>query len=292
MILLMFFFVPKYLRGIIFMKKTNVSLDGKKSTIKLVVLVMVLLIAAVVLTGCGNNEEEFFTTVDELRERHVAGVNAPIVITVMDREFPDAEVTLFNQNMDMVAALLAGQIDGFMVSRPTSFFIERSNPELMVIQDPLTDSQAGVGVRRGNTELLAAINEAIDEIRADGYLEEMVDRWYDMDNRNTEMPNIPRVTEGEVLRVGVAEALEPASFLNAQRELVGFDIELIFRIAYILDRPVEFVPLEMAAYAGSIESGIVDMIIANWIINPALTGVEFSQAYFDTPFLMVVRRGN
>ena len=268
------------------------KLDMKKSTIKLIVLIMVLLGATILLTGCGNNEEEFFTTIDELRERRIGGTNAPIVQTVFEREFPDADITFFPQNMDMVRALQARQIDGFMVSRPTSFFIERSNPDLMVIQDPLTDSQAGVGVRAGNTELLAQINAAIDEIREDGHFTDMLSRWYNMEDPDYTMPEIARSTSGETIRVGVAENLEPAAFLNERQERIGFDIELIFRIAYIMDREVEFVPLEMAAYAAAVETGMVDMIISNWIINPNLTGVDFSQPYFETPFLMVVRRAN
>jgi len=267
----------------------------QKRNVKNLLLSVLIIGALVVMTGCSNDDAESsdggFTSVEELREARIAGVNAPIVHTVMETEFPNADTSHFNENMDMVAALLSGQIDGFMVSYPTAFLIERNNPELMVLAEPLSAHQAGIGVRPEETELLEEINTLIANLEADGTLAEMVDRWYSRETRHTELPEIEVPTEGNPIRVGVAENLEPASFLDANGELTGFDIELTRRLANHLDRPIEFVPLLMAAYASSVEAGQVDMVISNWIINPNLTGIEFSNPYFDTPFMMVVRRG-
>jgi len=270
----------------------------KKINAKKSIFLVLALVVLVVLTGCfgtdtedeNGYEEGAFTSVEQLREARIAGVNAPIVHTIMDAEFPNADITHFNENMDMVAALQAGQIDGFMVSYPTAFLIARNNPDLKVLDEQLSAHQAGIGVRSGETELLEEINEFLAELEEDGILEEMVERWYNRDTRHTALPNIVVPTTGTPIRVGVAENLEPASFLDANGELTGFDIELTRRLAAHLDRPIEYVPLLMAAYASAVEAGQVDMVISNWIINPALTGIEFSVPYFETPFMMVVRR--
>ncbi|MCL2383892.1 MAG: transporter substrate-binding domain-containing protein [Oscillospiraceae bacterium] len=276
-----------------------------KSVAKGFIFLVLMIIAVVLLTGCfGNDDEEVdlealieanapeFASVEEMRELRIGGVNAPIVHTIKGLEFPDADTTEFNQNVDMIAALQARQIDGFMVSKPTAFFIARSNPDLAVLDDVLWPSQAGVGVRAGNVALLTPINELIRELREDGTLDAMVAFWYNDDVRNTELPDLTLPTTGTPIRIGVAENLEPSSFLDANGELTGLDIELIHRIAIHLNRPVEFVPLLMAGYAAAVQAGQVDMVIGNWIINPELTGIDFSEPYFDTPFMMVVRRGN
>ena len=40
---------------------------------------------------------------------------------------------------------------------------------------------AGVGVRKGETELLNAFNEAIDAIRADGTYDRISEKWFGFD---------------------------------------------------------------------------------------------------------------
>jgi ABC-type amino acid transport substrate-binding protein len=262
---------------------------SKRRTIMMLCVALVLTLVA---TGCGNGgREEFFTSLDELQDKKIGIVLAAITQQIAGERFPNAEVIEFNANIDMVAALQSGQIDAFMVSYPTAFLSKRSVEGLTYIDEPLSTTQAAVGVRRGNTQLLDQVNAVLDELIENGTIEDMLSRWYNLENPNYEMPEIAVPTSGRELVIGVAANLEPASFLDSRGEIIGFDGELVRRIAHALNRPIRFEELSMAAYPDALESRRVDMVVSNFIINPALADrVYFSQPYFETPFMMVVRQ--
>jgi len=281
------------------MKKIFLNDQGELSKVtstllKVALLAVVVLVLVVAFSNRTKDDFEPITSVEELNQEgmKVGGVVAAIVQQIFNEQFPNATHVEFNEYMDMVAALRTGQVDALMLSYPTAFLAQRSIPEFKIIDEPLTQTQAAVGVKKGNSSLLRRVNRALDELKKEGILEEMVDRWYDLDNRVDKMPDLKLPTEGRVLKVGVPENLEPAAFLNAKQERVGFDIELVYRLAIHMGRRVEFVPLTMAVYAPSLDTGIVDMVVGNFIINPVLKDrVDFSQPYFETPFVMVVRSG-
>lgn len=93
---------------------------------------------------------------------------------------PDTAPQLYSSNEDAVAALSAGQIDAFVIDLPTAFlatsqYIEDS---FIVGQLPLGGiaDEWGVVLAK-DSPLTAAVSEAIDELRADGTLQEITDRW-------------------------------------------------------------------------------------------------------------------
>ena len=275
------------------MEKNSLVLRRNKYFIFGVLGVLLLIL----LTGCTSTKDTAASTtiksIEDLQNKHIGMVQAAICEQIASEKFPNAEVTEFNEYTDMVSALKAGQIDAMMTSYPTAFLVKKSIPEFVVLDDPVSNNQAAVGVKKGNTELLDKINACLDELKSNGTLDDMLSRWYSMDNANYNMPDIPLPTEGEPLKVGINPYIEPSSFLDSNGKVIGLDGELIRRIAQYLNRPIVLDEMTMATYPLALASGRVDMVVSNFIINPALEdNVSFSQPYFDTPFMMIVRKGN
>ena len=95
---------------------------------------------------------------------------------------PDTATQLYSSNEDAVAALKAGQIDAFVIDLPTAFlatsqYIENS---FIVGQLPLGGiaDEWGVVLAK-DSPLTASVSEAIDELRADGTLQQITDQWLD-----------------------------------------------------------------------------------------------------------------
>jgi len=95
---------------------------------------------------------------------------------------PDTAPQLYSSNEDAVAALSAGQIDAFVIDLPTAFLATSQYLEdsFIVGQLPLGGiaDEWGVVLAK-DSPLTAAVSEAIDELRADGTLQEITDRWLD-----------------------------------------------------------------------------------------------------------------
>jgi polar amino acid transport system substrate-binding protein len=100
------------------------------------------------------------------------------IISTID---PDQKPAVYNSNDDAKQALENGQVDAIVTDLPTAFYItaaELSNGKI-VGQLPSgsgEQEQFGLVLDKGSP-LTACVSAAVDELRADGTLEELVDEW-------------------------------------------------------------------------------------------------------------------
>ena len=257
------------------------------------IYIMAIALFSILFTGCSNtNEEKTYTTIEELQNKRIGYTISAIQEQITQERFPNAERIPFNGQMDSIAALQAGHIDATMVSYPTAFLCKKNIPELTWIDEPVSDNVAGIGIKKGNNELLIQVNACLDILKKEGTLDDMVNRWYSMENPDYQMPDILLPTDGKVLVVGVAADREPSTFLSPSGDVIGLDGELVRRIAQYMNCPIEFVDMQMSAFPSALESGKVDMVVSNFIITDELKEVvDFSKPYFSTPFIMLVKKG-
>jgi polar amino acid transport system substrate-binding protein len=204
--------------------------------------------------------------------------------------FPNAEILYFNEHMGSVAALKSGQIDGSITSWPSAFLVAKYDPDLTYIDEPLSNDYVGIAVKKGENDLLNAVDDYITKIKDDGTLAEMEKRWFDMENRDYVMPDIPIVSIGKPLIIGVSADREPMTFLDSNGNVSGMDGELARRIGLELNRPVKFVDMRFSALITALESNQVDLVISNVsITEERRKAVEFTQPYNKNPQMMIVR---
>ncbi len=103
-----------------------------------------------------------------IQASHVASSGATVV------EFASADET--------VAAVRSGEADAVLADRAfLADIVAESNGELVFVSEINIGGGVGIGVRESDAELKAALNAAIDVVKADGRLNEMVKRWLDVD---------------------------------------------------------------------------------------------------------------
>ena len=92
---------------------------------------------------------------------------------------PSKQPSVFDTNDAAVQALKNKQIDGLVVDLPTAFFVSAAQVENSKIlgQFPsLTDEHFGMVFAKGNS-LVACVNDALAELKADGTLQDIQDKW-------------------------------------------------------------------------------------------------------------------
>lgn len=93
--------------------------------------------------------------------------------------FTDADLMLLDSAPLCAEAVKNGDADALMIDAAfVRTVIESSGGELkqaFVIED--VDEEFGIAVKKGNIELLNAINTALNAMKADGTLQELVDEW-------------------------------------------------------------------------------------------------------------------
>jgi ABC-type amino acid transport substrate-binding protein len=92
----------------------------------------------------------------------------------------------------------------------------------------------------------------------------------DLEAAATGPAGIEQIRARGVLRACYLEDNFPASFFNADGELVGFDIELVHRLAWSLQLPLEFLPVHGADFEGAVRllnAGVCDIHAATLAIS-------------------------
>ena len=95
---------------------------------------------------------------------------------------PQADIRTYDDDPTKFQDLNVGRIDVILVDRLAAFeMVEKTGDRLAVAGDAFSRQESGIALRKGNPQLLAAINEAIAKLRADGTLKQLSEKWFGAD---------------------------------------------------------------------------------------------------------------
>jgi polar amino acid transport system substrate-binding protein len=95
------------------------------------------------------------------------------------RLLPKAQKRLFSDNGSMVQELLNGNAAAIIQSLPEPAQLVAKHPEtLALLPGTLTKEPISMGVRKGDPDTLAYLNNWIEIVRAEGFLDEKANYWW------------------------------------------------------------------------------------------------------------------
>jgi ABC-type amino acid transport substrate-binding protein len=98
----------------------------------------------------------------------------------VEEETEAGEVRSFAQGPDMVTPLDGGTIDAAVLDIPVAENLAKKAPGLEVAAEIKTGEEYGLVVQQGEEELLDEVNEALQEIKDDGTLNELYEKWLEV----------------------------------------------------------------------------------------------------------------
>ena len=91
--------------------------------------------------------------------------------------FGEDHVTPYDDGAAAVQALMNGQIDAVVIDNKPAQEYVAANPGLKILDGEFTNEDYAIGVAKGNTALLDAINDALEELSNDGTIQSIVDKY-------------------------------------------------------------------------------------------------------------------
>ena len=91
--------------------------------------------------------------------------------------FGEDHVTPCDDSAAAVQALMNGQIDAVVIDNKPAQEYVAANPGLKILDGEFTNEDYAIGVAKGNTALLDAINGALEELTNDGTIQSIVDKY-------------------------------------------------------------------------------------------------------------------
>ncbi|MEB0039478.1 MULTISPECIES: cystine ABC transporter substrate-binding protein [unclassified Pseudomonas] len=95
---------------------------------------------------------------------------------------PGAVVKTYDDDPTKFQDLMAGRTDVILVDRLAALeMVKKTNNKLAASGKAFSRQEAGIAIRKGEPELVAAINAAIDKLRADGTLAKLSQKYFGSD---------------------------------------------------------------------------------------------------------------
>ncbi len=96
-------------------------------------------------------------------------------------DYGDDNVERYNKGMEAVQALSQGKIDAVIIDREPAKVYVQENEGLKILDENYTTEEYAIAVNKGNAELLANVNAALAELKADGTIDAIVAKYITTD---------------------------------------------------------------------------------------------------------------
>lgn len=97
--------------------------------------------------------------------------------TVENGGYGEDHVVPYDDGAAAIQALLKGQIDAVVIDNMPAQEYVAANPGLKILDMEYANEDYAIGVAKGNTALLDAVNAALNELIADGTVQSIVDKY-------------------------------------------------------------------------------------------------------------------
>jgi polar amino acid transport system substrate-binding protein len=269
------------------------------------VLALVATLAlGIVAAGCGDDEESAgdtestgITSTDDLAGKIVGAQDGTTGEDYANKETDAEEVRGFPEGPDAIAALRTGQVDAVIIDQPVAVEALEKQGGIEIAEEIPTDELYGFPMAPDNTGLQQAVNGALTEIKEDGTLADLYEKYFqteppetvlDANSPDADSSAEPGLIEEGTLMVGTDTPYEPFE-IGQPPNISGYDIEVMDAVAEKLGLTAEYQDTSFDTIFRDVAAGQFDIVAAASTITPAREKtVTFSDPYYEAQQALVV----
>ena len=239
----------------------------------------------------GANPPRGISSIKEINGRRIAVLTGSAGDLAARRHFSGSTFLDMTAAADVALALKTGKIDAFVYDKSVLLNLVRSNPELVILDQPVDKLEVAAALRKENSRLLADMNRVLRELKDEGALQRLRTVW--VDTQYTTPPPLPAAGAAGTappLRMGTCANLEPFSFRSGDG-LTGLDIALSRMIGQRLGRNVEVIDMNFEALIPALQAGKIDFALSNFNVTEERKKlISYSLPYIENDISALVTR--
>lgn len=273
------------------------KMQTRKRSLAVILLTALMLLT---LTACGQKKadqtpDKVISGVDDLEGAKI-GVQIGTVgdTYASDYEGDDAgtEVVRYNKGADAVQALKQNKIDSVIIDEQTAIAFVDKNPELKILDEEFTNEEYAICVAKGNDDLLNKINGALDEIKQDGTLQNIINNYIGDDAGKTPYVSPDDVTrDNGTLTMATNAAFPPYEYYE-NGKIIGIDADMAQAICDRLGMNLVISDMEFDSIIAAVQSGKADFGAAGLTVTEdRLKNIDFSESYTTSKQVIIVNTG-
>ncbi len=232
-----------------------------------------------------------FSSEEDIKDKRIGVLLGSVGDTYAKNNYPEARLSEFQTVPDLTLAMVSGKIDAAIFNDAFLAEILQNYEEIGILQRGVITNPIGAGFNKNNPELRSQFNAFLGEIKANGILEDMEDRW--VKQQNKEMPAIESSNKNGILKVGIDKNMGmPFAFLY-NGNLAGLDIELAERFAAYLGKTFVPVDLVFATMLAALKTDKIDVAACCMTITEERQKeIDFSNPYFISGTSLIALKKN
>lgn len=158
-----------------------------------------------------------------------------------------------------------------------------------VIEYKLTDEEYAFGVQKSNTELLNKINTALAEIKEDGTVDAIMQKYFNGEEvMGYESP--AKDSTKKQLVVATNAAFEPFEYKTGNK-FCGIDIEMMKAIADKLEMELVIEDMDFDSVVTAVQQGLADVAAAGLTVTADRSQkIAFTDTYYNASQMLVVNK--
>ena len=122
-------------------------------------------------------EDSDIASVDDLAGKTIGTQRGTTGYIYCTDDFGEDNVVAYDNGLTAVQALNNGQVDAVVIDNAPAKEFVAANTGLKILDTAYAQEDYAIGVAKGNTAMLDAINGALEELQADGTLQSIVDKY-------------------------------------------------------------------------------------------------------------------
>jgi polar amino acid transport system substrate-binding protein len=256
---------------------------GRK--LKKTVLTALVLLAVLLMTGCRESQPNQVNTPDDVAGRIIGALSG----TPSERlasELGDARIYVSSD--EMMAHLKSGVIDCAVMENSAALELVEASSGIRILNEPLIEYDLHFAVAKENTLLLDAVNSSLEKLRQNGTLNGLVGKYFAR-KRYVYVPPVGIEKHPGSLLLAVPPDSPPFSYVNADGEFSGFDIEVALSLCDVLGVELQIIEYDAWELVNAVWFGMADLSLG-WLPGEGEDLVAVSDAYANAVHVVVVRR--
>ncbi len=251
-----------------------------------------ILLLMLCLCACSSDHKSITSKEDLNRKGISVGVgDGSAAIHIVEDELPEAEIVYLEGNTGY-ESVAQGKLDAYIFDRrQMQLAIDSGRKGVHLLDEDMEGSvhvAVGISPVAGIPDLENRINLFISELKADGILDDMYERWVIKGDETMPEITLPENPE-QYLTVGTTGITPPYTYYVGT-DLNGYDIELARRFAAWLGMGLRFKVYDYSGVITAASTGDVDCVMADLNITPERAeALTFSDDLFEEKIAIMVR---
>ena len=267
------------------------------------VFLSILILTAAVLMCCGcsvskdqssSTESASISSVDDLSGKRIGvqlGTTGDLYCTDYEKDGSGTVVERYNKGADAIQALRQGKIDCVVIDeQPAIKFVEQ-NDGIRILDEEFTNEDYAFVLSKDNTTLLDQINQALDELKADGTIESIEKNWVGAESELGKSPYEKKDVDRSngTITIGTNAEFPPyESYSDGQ--IVGIDIDILQAVCDKLGMDLQIEDMAFDSIITAVTSGNVDVGASGFTITEERKkNVNFTESYTTSKQVIIVK---